>query len=102
VQALDARANRVVVGTDELLARRALVADRVSWVAGEPPDIGPFEATVRLRYRGEDVPAVVDVDGERMQVELRSPQRAVAPGQSVVVDQGDEVLGGGRIVETFR
>jgi tRNA-specific 2-thiouridylase len=102
VQELDARGNRVVVGADELLARRALVADRVSWVVGEPPETGPFEAAVRLRYRGEDVPAVVDIDGDRIRVELRSPQRAVAPGQSVVVDRGDEVLGGGRIVETFR
>jgi tRNA-uridine 2-sulfurtransferase len=102
VHALDAKTNRVVVGTDELLARRALVADRVSWVAGEPPAIGPFEAAVRLRYRSESVPAVVDVRGSGMRVELRSAQRAIAPGQSVVVDRGDEVLGGGRIVETFR
>ncbi len=31
-----------------------------------------------------------------------SPQRAVAPGQSAVVYRGEEVLGGGRIVETVR
>jgi tRNA-specific 2-thiouridylase len=102
VQQVDAVANRVVVGPDEMLTRRALVADRVSWIAGVPPAAGPFEATVRLRYRGDDVPAVVEPDGDRMRVELRRPQRAVAPGQSVVVDRGSEVLGGGRIVETFR
>ena len=56
---VDATANRVVVGPQELLARRGLVADRVSWVAGGPPSDGPFEAQVRIRYRGEDVPAVV-------------------------------------------
>jgi tRNA-uridine 2-sulfurtransferase len=99
---VDRRTNRVVVGPGELLARRGLVADRVSWVAGEPPGAGPFEAEVRIRYRGPDVPAVVEPSGHRAVVEFRTPQRAVAPGQSVVVYRGDEVLGGGRIVEALR
>ena len=51
-------ANRVVVGPQELLARRGLVADRVSWVAGSRRPAGPFEAEVRIRYRGDDVAAV--------------------------------------------
>ena len=56
-----------------------------------------------MRYRGEDVPAVVEPSGRgRVRGEFRSPQRAVAPGQSVVVYRGDEVLGGGRIVSSFR
>ncbi len=99
---VDPASNRVVVGPGELLARRGLVADRVTWVAGEPAADGPFEAEVRLRYRGEAVPAVVEPEGGRMRVEFRAPQRAVAPGQSVVVYRGDEVLGGGRIVEALR
>ncbi len=78
-------------------------ADRVSWVAGETPSRAPFEAEVRLRYRGGDVPCVVEpVGGDRIRVEFRSPQRAVAPGQSAVVYRGEEVLGGGRIVEGIR
>ena len=59
---VDASANRVVVGPQVLLARRGLVADRVSWVAGGPPTDGPFEAQVRIRYQGEDAPAVVEPD----------------------------------------
>jgi tRNA-specific 2-thiouridylase len=102
VVAVDAPANRIVVGPDELLARRGLVADRVSWVASEPPAGGPFEAEVRIRYRGDDVPAVVEPLGDRIRVELRAPERGVAPGQSVVVYRGEELLGGARILETFR
>jgi tRNA-specific 2-thiouridylase len=98
---LDPVANRVVVGAGELLARRGLVADRTSWVAGEPPAGGPFGAEVRIRYRGGEVPAVVDARAGEMTVEFRDPQRAVAPGQSVVVYRGDELLGGGRIVQAF-
>jgi tRNA-specific 2-thiouridylase len=100
---VDAVANRVMVGPGELLARRGLVADRVRWVAGGPPAGGPFEAQVKVRYRGEDVPAVVEPVGTgAARVEFRTPQRAIAPGQSVVFYSGDEVLGGGRITEAVR
>jgi len=99
---VDPGANRVVVGPGELLARRGLIADRVSWVAGGPPSVGPFEAEVRIRYRGEDVPAVVEPLGDRFRAEFRTPQRALAPGQSAVVYRADELLGGGRIVESLR
>jgi len=101
---MDQAVNRVVVGPAELLARRGLVADRAHWVAGRPPGAGPFEADVRIRYRGDDVPAVVEpVDGgSGVRVEFRTPQRAVAPGQSVVFFGGDEVLGGARIIEALR
>jgi tRNA-uridine 2-sulfurtransferase len=99
---VDARTNRVVVGPGDLLSRRGLVADRVSWVGGEPPTPGRFEAEVRIRYNGEDIPAVVDTIDDRLRVEFRTPQRGVAPGQSVVVYRGEELLGGGRIIESLR
>jgi len=98
VVGLDAVSNRVVVGPQELLTRSGLEADRASWVAGAPPAHGPFEAEVRIRYRGEDVPAVVEAGGDRLRVSFREAQRGVAPGQSVVVYRGEELLGGGRIV----
>src|SRR5436190_11608778 len=95
---VDGAAGRVVVGPGELLARRGLEADRVSWVAGRAPADGPFECDVGVRYRGEEVPAVVTTsDPGRALVEFRSPQRAIAPGQSVGFYRGHEVLGGGRI-----
>jgi tRNA-uridine 2-sulfurtransferase len=99
---LEPLSNRVVVGPGELLARRGLVADRAHWVAGEPPTGGPFEAEARIRYRGDDAPAVIESDGDRVRVEFRSPQRAVAPGQSVVFFRGEELLGGARILEAVR
>jgi len=99
---MDADRARVLVGPREMLARRGLVADRVSWVAGEPPAAGPFEAEARIRYRGEDVSSVIRVDGSRAVVAFRVPQRGVAPGQSVAFYRGEQLLGGGRIVEGVR
>jgi tRNA-specific 2-thiouridylase len=58
---------------------------------------------VRVRYRGDDVPAVIEATGaESFTVVFRSPQPAIAPGQSAVVYRDDEVLGGARIVSSFR
>ena len=99
---LDRSANRVVVGPGDLLARRGLVADRATWVGGQPPAAGPFEAEVSIRYRGAAAPAVVETGGDDLRVEFRTPQRAIAPGQAVVVYRGEELLGGGRIVESVR
>jgi tRNA-specific 2-thiouridylase len=45
---------------------------------------------------------VEPTEGDRIRVEFRTPQRAVAPGQSVVIYRGDELLGGGRITEALR
>jgi tRNA-uridine 2-sulfurtransferase len=97
---VDASANRVVVGPAELLARRGLDAERVNWIAGGQD--GPFEADVKIRYRGDPAPAVVVPEGDdRARVEFLTPQRAVTPGQSVVFYSGEEVVGGGTITAAW-
>jgi tRNA-uridine 2-sulfurtransferase len=97
---VDAASNRVVVGPNELLARRGLLAERVNWIP-ERPD-GPFEAGVRIRYRAEEAAAVVEPLGEdRARVEFRAPVRSVAPGQLAVFYADDEVVGSGTIDAAF-
>jgi tRNA-specific 2-thiouridylase len=99
---LDPVANTVVIGPGELLARRGLRAERVNWISGRPPE-GAVEVDVRVRYAGEPAAAVVTAtQGGGALVEFSRPVRAIAPGQSVVFDAGDEVLGGGTIAEALR
>jgi tRNA-specific 2-thiouridylase len=92
---VDASANRVVVGPEALLARRGLIAGGVNWIPDRPD--GPFEAEVKIRYRGDEVSAVAEPVGDGARVEFRAPQPAVTPGQAVVFYAGDRVLGGGTI-----
>lgn len=98
---VDTATDRVLVGSSELLSRGGLVADRVSWVAGEAPSTAAFRAEVQLRYRGDPIPARISPERDSVLVRFATPQRGVAPGQSVVVYRGDELLGGARIVEAL-
>jgi tRNA-specific 2-thiouridylase len=89
----DPAARRVVVGDEDALLAGGLVAGEVNLLA--PFRQGPV--TCRIRYRGAAVRAVARVSGGRLAVRFAAPQRAVAPGQSVVLYRGDMVLGGGVI-----
>jgi len=95
---LEPETNTVVVGEHEDLMAGGLVADDVTFVNGASPD-GPIACDVRIRYRAEPVPAIVEVTGAQAEVRFERPQRAVTPGQAVVFYDGDVVLGGATIAE---
>lgn len=82
-----------------LLYSRALAAGQLHWVAGQPPALH-FACTAKTRYRQPDQPCTVSALGEeRIRVEFHNPQRAVTPGQSLVLYQREVCLGGG-VIET--
>lgn len=74
-----------------------LTATDLSWIIGHPPAPGTRLAA-KTRYRQPDQACTVTSTGEgRLDLSFDRPQRAVAPGQSVVLYDGDECLGGGVI-----
>jgi tRNA-specific 2-thiouridylase len=89
--------NTVTVGPAERLDVRALVGIRPRW--GGPAPRGPVECLAQLRAHGEPVPAVATWGGDRLEVELRTPVRGVAPGQAVVLYAGDDVIGSATVAE---
>lgn len=77
-----------------------LVASQLAWVSGYAPAEGS-RLTAKIRYRQQDQAIrIVTIDDQRMQIRFDRPQRAVTPGQSVVLYDGDVCLGGG-IIETM-
>lgn len=97
VLAIDAGANRLVVGPrSETLGRGLVVRDCV-W--GPFDDLAaPANVRVKVRSGGRLVPARISpLGGGRARVELAEPLSAIAPGQSAVFYDGDVVVGGGLI-----
>jgi tRNA-specific 2-thiouridylase len=101
VLALDAASNRVVVGGDDEQYRSALIAERMNWVSIEEPT-KELQATARIRstHRGSAA-TVLPLPGGLARVIFREPQRAITPGQAVVLYRDDLVLGGGFIREAL-
>ncbi|MHB8991255.1 MAG: tRNA 2-thiouridine(34) synthase MnmA [Chloroflexota bacterium] len=89
--------NAVVVGKREALYSPGLIAEDLNWVSVEQP-AEPIRVEARIRYRAVAVPAAARMQEEgRLLLEFDEPQRAVSPGQSVVLYQGDRVVAGGTI-----
>lgn len=79
----------------------ALLAEGVTWINGEAPE-QQFHCTAKIRYRQTDQSCYVELlDNGQCRVIFDAPQRAVAPGQSVVFYQNEVCLGGGVITEAL-
>ena len=91
--------NTVTVGLESALFHSSLLADEWNWIAA-PPAVGqPLPCTARTRYHQPERPATATLlpDG-RVRVDFAAPQRAIAPGQAVVLYNGESVIGGGTIL----
>ena len=91
--------NTLVVGTADELGFTELTARDVNWVSGDAPS-GPFRAEVKIRYTARPAWAEVTPEtGNQAQVKFEAPVRDVTAGQAAVFYVGDEVVGGGIIVQ---
>lgn len=97
----DVRNNILFVeqGEHEALYSDIAYTEPFNWISGIPAS--RFCCTARFRYRQPDqeVEAEVMQDGG-VKVTALEPQRAVTPGQSVVLYMGDMCLGGGVVTHT--
>lgn len=98
---LDARLNRLVVGTEGELYSEAATLRNPSWPAGAPPD-STLDVHAKTRFRSRGTPSHLTLSPGEMYVRFDEPQRAIAPGQSIVFYDGDVVLGGGIVHEAHR
>ena len=95
---IDVESSRVVLGgKDDLLKERVQASD-FNWISISPKIGSKISCSAKIRYNMKDVRAKVKVEDEnRVTVVFRDGVSAPAKGQSIVVYDGDVVLGGGYI-----
>jgi len=89
--------NTVTLCSDEQLYSRTLTAKSLNMLVDETFDT-PIKLQAKIRYRHAPATAMVyKIDAYTLRVDFDTPQRAVTRGQSLVLYDGDTVIGGGII-----
>lgn len=101
VVALDNRRNEVVVGPEEALLRTRCTVSNVHWIS-EPGLDRPTEFQAKIRYRAKDSRvSIKPLLDNRVEVSFDEPQRAITPGQALVLYRDRQVMGGGWIEDVL-
>ncbi len=97
VERIDVANNAVILAEDSDLYADTLTAAEFHWISGKTP-VTEIKCQAKIRYRHKEQPAVAypQPDGT-VKIVFEQTQRAITPGQAVVLYDGDIVLGGGRI-----
>ena len=89
--------NTLLIGPESALYRHELLTSAFNWLSIPKPD-APIRAFARTRYHQRDAACTVyPLPGDEARIVFDEPQRAITPGQAVVLYHGDMVLGGGSI-----
>lgn len=98
---IDAATNRVEVGDGDALLHRGLRAERANMIKYESiPE--PMRLTAKIRYKDDGAPCLCrTLEDGTLELIFDEPRRAITPGQSVVIYDGDDVVAGGVIREWF-
>jgi tRNA-specific 2-thiouridylase len=94
---LKARENVVVVGAKDELRRTRLRARDVNMLVTSSSG----KARARVRYRQKEQRCSYSLTGDRLEIIFDEPISSITPGQSVVLYDGETVLGGGIVEEAF-
>ena len=97
VKEVNTENNTVVLAREEELYDKVLTADDVNLISVEEIK-EPMRVKAKVRYRQPEQWATVTQTGaDEIRVEFDEPQRAITKGQSVVLYDGDVIVGGGTI-----
>ncbi len=98
VTGIDPIKNQVTVGYADELLQRELAADKIVWGGDGIPAL-PNRVQARIRYRSFPKDATLfEANDHSLRLLFDEPERGITPGQSVVLYQGESVIGGGIIL----
>ena len=96
VKEINAEKNQIVIAKNEELNSIGMIIDNINFPSGEfRPDIN---GNIKIRYNSKAVGCTGEmIDNDEIKIIFDTPQRAVTPGQSAVLYNGDKVIFGGLI-----
>jgi tRNA-specific 2-thiouridylase len=98
---IDRERNAVIVGEEREVYGDTFIAHSVNWIRSQDT-ASPISCKVKIRYNHPGAEATLSPMGEdALEVNLKTPQKAITPGQAVVFYDGETVLGGGWIREVI-
>ncbi len=98
VTGLDVVNNQVLLGDDDDLLAMELTANTVNLIKYDALPREGFRVRAKIRYKDEGADAfVTPLPGNRISVRFEAARRAITPGQSVALYEGDDLVGGGII-----
>ena len=90
--------NEVVIGENQDVFAPKLYADKLNFMSVEKLE-GTMRAKAKIRYSHEGAECTIRLaDNDVLECVFDKPQRAVTPGQALVLYDGEHVLGGGTII----
>lgn len=92
--------NTVVLGEENELLRNGMNVYKLNMQKYTEIDPG-FEAVTKIRYNNAGAYSRIYPEGDRVKVEFDANVKSIAPGQSAVFYEGEDVVGGGIILESF-
>jgi tRNA-specific 2-thiouridylase len=99
VTRIHAKTNTVVLGEADQLVRNGMIVDQLNPMKFE--QIPDMEAITMVRYKSRGVLSKLKSVNDHVEVEFLANTKGVAPGQSAVFYDGEDVLGGGIITESL-
>jgi tRNA-specific 2-thiouridylase len=96
VTAIDPDTNTVTLGDEIDLEKEQMLVGRVNMIKYDRLE-GSMEAITKIRYKDKGSLSTIELEGNTMSVQFFEKAKGIAPGQSAVFYEGDEVIGGGLI-----
>ena len=98
VQKLDPSKNEVVVGDNEDLFKHTVTANQLNFMPFDKLE-GSLRCSGKIRYNQKPEPCTIRmIDEDTLICEFDEKQRAITPGQALVLYNGEELIGGGTII----
>ena len=97
---IDPETNTVVLGDEVDLEKVDMRVGKINWIKYEGL-ADESEVITKIRYKDKGSFSSVSQDGKDVVVKFFEPAKGIAPGQSAVFYEGDDVIGGGIIQRPF-